>query len=158
MKTIILTYVGPVDADGKINLPKHARMEISQVFSGATVEVTIRKARRSRSSEQNRYYWGVVVDMIVRAMHDLGNTEIKPGQRDSAEIVHEFLKNKFLPPVIATDAHGQEIKLPPSTRKVTTTEMMDYIAEIQMWAAEYLGIVIPNPGEQMKMFQYDVSL
>jgi len=54
--------------------------------------------------------------------------------------------------VIATDAQGQELQLPPSTRKQNTIEMLDYIAEIQMWAAEFLNIVIPDPGEQMELF------
>lgn len=152
MKSLILTYTGPVDAHGAIKLPKRARPEIGSAFAGQTVEVTIKRLRRSRSNEQNRYYWGVVVAMVTQALNDIGNNEIKPNNPDSAGVVHEFLKNKFLPPVIACDAQGQELRLPPSTRKVTTVEMMDYIAEIQQWAAEYLSINIPDPGEQLEFF------
>ena len=151
-KQLYLTYHGPVSDDGRINLPKRSRQEIGQAFAGQQVEVTIKKLRRTRSNEQNRYYWGVVVAMVLQALYDLGNQQLKPGHPDSANIVHEFLKQRFLPPVIACDAHGQELRLPPSTRKQSTVEMMDYVSEIQMWASEFLNIVIPDPGEQMEMF------
>lgn len=151
-KNLHLTYSGPVSDDGAIAIPKRARKEIGQAFAGQNVEVVIKKLRRSRSNQQNRYYWGVVVAMVLQALHDLGNQDLKPGHPDSANIVHEFLKQKFLPPVIASDAHGQELRLPPSTRKQNTAEMMDYISEIQMWAVEFLNVVIPDPGEQMEMF------
>jgi hypothetical protein len=151
-RNLQLSYSGPVSADGAIAIPKRARKEIAQVFAGQSVEVIIKKLRRSRSNQQNRYYWGVVVAMVLQALYDLGNQDLKPGHPDSVNLVHEFLKNKFLPPVIATDAQGQELQLPPSTRKQNTVEMLDYIAEIQMWAAEFLNIVIPDPGEQMELF------
>lgn len=32
---------------------------------------------------------------------------------------------------------------------MTTVEMMEYFAEITAWAAEYLGVEIPQPGEQI---------
>ena len=38
---------------------------------------------------------------------------------------------------------------PNGAGKTTTVEMMDYIAAIQQWAAEYLSIEIPDPGEQL---------
>lgn len=46
----------------------------------------------------------------------------------------------------------QHIGIQSSTAKQNTVEMMDYIAEIQMWAAEYLNITIPDPGEQLEFF------
>lgn len=148
MSNITLTYYGLVNADGSIKLPKQCRPEIAQSFAGKTVEVIIRLTRRLRSNEQNRYYWGVVVRMVLQALYDLGNHELKPGQPDSANVVHEFLKQKFLPPVLAHDAFGQELRLPGSTKNQSTVEMMSYISEIQTWAAEYLNIVIPDPEEE----------
>lgn len=34
---------------------------------------------------------------------------------------------------------------------MTTVQMMEYFAEITQWAAEFLGVQIPEPGEQIKL-------
>jgi hypothetical protein len=32
---------------------------------------------------------------------------------------------------------------------MTTSQMMDYFAEITQWAAEYLEVQVPQPNEQL---------
>ena len=39
-----------------------------------------------------------------------------------------------------------------STAELTTTQMMDYVSEIQQFAAEYLNVIIPDPNEQIEIF------
>jgi len=37
--------------------------------------------------------------------------------------------------------------------------MMEFIEEVQRWAAEYLNVIIPNPGEPSVMFaSYDETV
>lgn len=147
-----LEYTGPCDSTGAIKLPKLARKEIGEAFAGKTLQVRIRIARKSRSDRQNRYYWGVVIPAVLQAFIDLGNEGLFAGSVDSANLIHEFLKNKFLPPLEVANATGEVERMPGSTRKLTTSEFMDYIAAIQMWAAEFLFITIPDPGEQLELW------
>lgn len=149
---IELTYTGTVQPDGRIEIPKRARKEIAATFAGKTAEVRIRQARRKRSDQQNRYYWGTVIPLIVQALYDLGNEDVRPNHKDSTDLVHAFLKSKFLPPIVVADARGEALELPSSTSKQTTSEMMDYITQIQQWAAECLSLNIPDPGEQLEFF------
>ncbi len=148
-----LTYYGKVTDDGKLEIPRKRFSKEITVFSGKPVEVIIRRKRKYRSSPQNRYYWGAVIPLILQAFIDLGHEGLQTGSQDSAQMIHEFLKGKFLHNgVEVADAQGQVIVLPPSTRRCSTSEFMDYLAEIQQWAAEFLCIVIPDPGEQMDIF------
>ena len=83
-----------------------------------------------RSNPQNRYYWGVCVEIIS------DHTGFTP------EEIHEVLKHKFLTP---KERMGQQIY--PNTTQLDTREFNLYIEKIQRWASESLGLVIPDPNQ-----------
>jgi hypothetical protein len=101
-------------------------------FKGEEVVLTLHKRRAKRSSEQNRYWHGVVVALLAE---HCGYT------RDE---MHEALKARFL---------GQEdlsrglIRI-GSTAKLTTLEFADLVDRVVLWAAEELGVVIPLPEKE----------
>ena len=105
--------------------------------------LALRKYRKSRTNKQNSYYHSCVVPSVMEGLIDAGFSKSSL----SLEIVHEMLKQKFLQEDIATE-DGVYISITKSTSELTTTEFMDYIAEIQKWAAEFLSIVIEDPNEQ----------
>lgn len=153
MPDITLTYTGKVTEQGKLELPRKRLAREITVFSGKRVDVLIRPHRKRRTSPQNRYYWGAVIPAIIQAFIDFGHEGLQVGSAESAETIHEFLKGKFLDNGIEVgDVNSELIKLPSSTTRCSTSEFMDYIAMIQKWAAEFLGIVIPDPGEQLDIF------
>lgn len=148
-----LTYQGDVK-DGVITLPKRLRKEVTAAFNDMDIEVTFKRKRKRRSNPQNKYYWGCVIPAIVQAMVELGNDALQIGNTEHGELVHEFLKNRLLD-------NGEEIqgieglifKLPASTRKCNTIEFDKYMGDVRKWAAENLSINIPEPNEQVEMFE-----
>ena len=84
-----------------------------------------------RSTPQNRYYWGVVVQILS---DHIGFTP---------EETHEVLKHKFLQP---KEKLGYMIY--PNTSQLTTQEFNTYIERIQRWAAIDLYCVIHDPNEE----------
>jgi hypothetical protein len=94
-----------------------------------TYDVVIKKHEKQRSNQQNRYYHGVVCRMIT------DETGLTPDE------THEALKIKFLP------KHHDLLPTVKSTTKLSTIEFQAYIAEIVMWAAEFLQLIIPEPNE-----------
>jgi hypothetical protein len=100
------------------------------------LEVTVKRLRATRSTVQNRYYWGVVVQMLS---DDLGYTP---------DEMHALLKMKFLPKRLAIcDGNGEildEFVVGGSTRELTTADFGEYLDAIRQWAAER-GLVIPDP-------------
>jgi hypothetical protein len=100
-----------------------------QPLNGQRVEVIIRKPKTSRSTLQNSYYFGVVVEILAK---ELGY--------DKDEI-HEILKYKFL------QSNAMGMPYVKSTTKLSTGEFEDYLEKIRRWAAEFLNINIPLPNE-----------
>ena len=87
------------------------------------------------SSQQNRYYRGVVVKMIA---DELGY--LRPDD------VHEALKLEFLR-VEADPEHGKPFAYGRSTTTLKTDEFEDYLERIRIWAASFCGLIIPKPNE-----------
>jgi hypothetical protein len=102
-------------------------------LEGKKTEHILRKSRETRSDRQNRYYWGVVVELL--AAH-CGYTP---------EEMHDALKIKFLSPdgVVYEDGFGL-IKVSSSAR-LKVNEFIQYTNDIVIWAAQELQVYIPDP-------------
>lgn len=128
---------------GKLHL--YARqhfIEALRELDGQDVEVTVKRSR-TRSTQQNRYYWGGVIPVVAAGLRELG-------VRMTAEQTHDLLKYKFLKIEYVTD-DGEVIQSLGSTKHLDTAAFNHFIEQIQQWAAEYLGIAIPDPNEQTAM-------
>ena len=98
-------------------------------LEGKDVEVVVQRARKHRSDPQNKYYWGVVIAIIS------GATGF------NSQEGHDAMRVKFL-----TDMTGELPKV-KSTTELTTVEFMDYVAQIQQFASEFLDVYIPDPDQ-----------
>ena len=98
-------------------------------MEGQKLEVIVRKEKKRRSNPQNAYYHAVVVPLVAEAT---GYTKAE---------AHEALKVHFL-----SDMSGP-LPLVKSTTDLTTSEFCDFIANIQEFSAENLGITIPDPNQ-----------
>lgn len=101
-------------------------------LEGKRVDLSLKKHRENRSDNQNRYYWGVVIDILS---NHCGYTP---------DEMHDALKEKFLGSH-ERDEHGlQKIK---SSAKLTTDEFIRYTNEIVIWAATEMQVYIPDPSQ-----------
>ena len=64
---------------------------------------------------------------------------------------HEFLKGKFNYQEIINTQTGEYIQVPRSTTILNKEAFSEYIAKIQQFSAEFLNVVIPDPGQQMEL-------
>lgn len=85
-----------------------------------------------RSTKQNRAYFGLVVKMIG---DHLGYDK---------EEMHHALAMHFLGYDVI-DIGGVNVKVPKSTKLLSTVEFNEYVEKVQRWAAEQHSIVIPDP-------------
>uniref|UniRef100_A0A6H1ZUY3 Uncharacterized protein n=1 Tax=viral metagenome TaxID=1070528 RepID=A0A6H1ZUY3_9ZZZZ len=99
-------------------------------LEGQEVDVIVRKKRKQRSLQQNRYYHGVIIKILA---DHCGY---------SPEEMHEALKEKFLG-TQERDKHGL-IKM-KSTAVLSKDEFIQYTNEVIRWAAENLTVYIPDP-------------
>lgn len=114
---------------------------VESIRPGTQVEIAVTRLYATRSIKQNRWYWGVCVELLSE------HTGYGP------EEMHDILKAKFLPKHLAvTNGNGHIVDsfvIGGSTRELNTVEFKQYTERIQQWAAEDLGVVIPDPEPEM---------
>lgn len=88
---------------------------------------------KTRSNRENRYYWPVVIGILVEAT---GN---------SKQAMHMYLRSQFADPEVVT-MKGQSFYVPKSTTEMTTGEFEQYLSDCRQWASEE-GYFIPLPNE-----------
>ena len=104
-------------------------------LKNSRVELIVRKQRRTRTSQQNRYFWGVVMAEICACAGY---------RRQDAYELHDALAHKFLslPPCPLTGSPRRQ-----RTPDTDTAEFSAYVDEVIQWAAETWGVVIPEPSQ-----------
>jgi len=127
---MVLIHHGKV-AQGKIILDQPSRylVQLSKL-EGKRIELTLKKEKSQRSLDQNSAYWGIIIEIL--SAH-LGYER---------EETHDALRTKFLSRV---DDKG--LTIIRSTTSLSTVEFMDYYAQIQRWAAQFLNCYLPSPNE-----------
>lgn len=134
---------------GKI---KRNRKRIEQAlahFEGKDIIITIERKKRKRSTQQNRWLWGVAYPIIRSAMHDAGIPISEAGLHimlrikaaDDLDFIYDDAVNKNTGEVIS--------QLLRSSTEYTTTQMMEYKLFLQAFCAEYFGVEIPDPDEHV---------
>ena len=130
---MIPTFVGTV-TKGKLHLdmqPSYDRWLIT--LEGKRVTIEVKRFRKNRTNQQNRYYWGVMIEILSK---ELGY---------EPEEIHMMLREKFLR--IHDDRHPDFV-IAKSTARLKTHEFNDYIGAVQRWAAQELETYIPDPQEK----------
>lgn len=96
-----------------------------------TYYIDINKKTKKRTTPENSYYWGVVIEMIADYTgHD-------------PDEIHEAMKLKYLRKGV--DKYG--LITTRSTASLTTTEFEEYLEKVRAWAAVTLSLTIPLPNE-----------
>jgi hypothetical protein len=102
------------------------------------------KRKGKRSSQSNRYYWGVVIEEIKLAFKEKGTIA-------TPEDIHEALKAKFNPNNVRNEEGEVLLEMGGSTTEMNNGEFSEYVERIIQWAAQYLQLAIPAPGTQTEM-------
>jgi len=109
--------------------------------------VTIKDVRK-RSVNQNAYYWGVVVPMVRKGLFEIGFDEVQ-----TYDDAHELLKKQFVRRQFANKQTGEVVTITGSTTGLSIPEFNEYIERVCKWSAEYLGVVIPSPNQELAEFE-----
>lgn len=131
--------------NGKFKRNINQILEAVNSFEGKECFFTIEKVKKTRSNQQNRFLWGVVIPIVQQGLKDC------TGEYRTAENIHYNILLKMFAPekeIINIDS-GECITEKISSSEMTTSQFMDYIVDIQKWSAEFLNVQIPNPNEEI---------
>lgn len=131
--------------NGELKILNRKRFDAEiKSFPDCEVEIVVKKKGR-RSSQQNRYYFGVVLKEIQLRLRELGtDTEI--------ETLHEWCKLKFNAERVVVPETAEVIEVGKTTTEMNKEEFINYLDKIIEWAASSLSIYIPPPNTQTQMF------
>lgn len=121
-----------VTEDGTVKLvtPIAYKNAMKQFQRGPAV-MRIEIPKKGRSSQANRYYWGVVLALIA------DHTGYEQDE------LHEYFKTRFNP--INFVFAGDEQVIGGSTRQMTSKQFAEYIDRIRRFAETELGMTLPEP-------------
>jgi len=131
--------------NGEIQNKTTVRRAFSDLKDGR-YRIKIDRANQ-RSAAQNAFYWLLLTDYIQPGLYNLGYREIKT--KDDA---HVFCCNEFLKKQLVNELTGEVKEIVRSTTELTTTEWEAYREDLNQFAAEYLGVTLPEPNQQFSCF------
>lgn len=141
MKTPPPQFLAEVE-EGKIKVLAHlAYRAFLQKHVGKRVYLVIKPVTKTRTTNQNSYYWGGVL------------TPISDHTGYSVEDLHELFKGMFIGRQEIT-WRGVKHKIPPSSKIKDTKEFGEYIDKITVEATD-LGVKILTPEEYYEQFNID---
>lgn len=107
-----------------------------------TYRVEITRVRGKRSNDQNAWLWGCIYPSLRAGLNAQG------WEFTDDEQVHEFCKQHFADNKVVNRDTGEVVTLPNSTKKMDTAQFSAYCEQLRSFAAEYLGVTIPDPITQ----------
>ena len=110
------------------------------------IKIRVERVYRKRSLDQNAYYHSVICNCFLQGV------KAEWGEDHSKDWAHEELKKHCNYSEKLVPSTGELIQLSQSTKKLTTTEFMEYQDRCIKLIAEWFGITVPEPGEQTKLF------
>lgn len=119
---------GKLVFEAPIRFTNHLRQ-----FEGQKVEIEVKKLRSQRSSNQNSYYWAIIIELLYQHLKETGHTR---------EEIHEICKFKFL-----RKYSEDGLEFVRSTTSLNTSEMETYLEDIRRWAS-LLELYLPLPNEE----------
>ena len=132
--------------NGKLHISKRAQFNKAiSMMPDCRIELVLRKLYNQRSDHQNRYYWGVIVniwqDLLLEAY----------GEFYSIQDTHDFLKTNFNFEEKVFTESGLVLRTTKSTTKNTTVDQEEYHERCRRAAFDNFGVEIPLPNEQTKL-------
>lgn len=121
--------------NGKVHLDQPDRWRAAKAqLEGRPIELSLGRLRHNRSLKANAYMWAIY-RLIAQ---ETGNDE---------DTIHKTMKGMFLPLEDLVLPNGETVKTLGSTRGLDTVAFGEFIERIKAFAAQELGIRVPEPDE-----------
>jgi len=134
--------------DGQLRIFKRKELdEIIRNTPDCHIVITFEKKRKKRSDNENRYYWGVVINDFVNGYLETTGDKITPEQ------AHEILKLKCNYTEIINKKTGEVLQVPQTTTDLSTTKFEEYLEDCRRFIFEWFGITVLLPNEQGELWK-----
>ena len=131
--------------NGSLTRNRNLIKDAIETFEGKQVVIKIEKAKKKRSTQQNRFYYGVIIPIVQNCLKEAGHVMTN-------ESTHDLIKLKFLKETLfVNETTGEVIERIKSTTELSTSQFMDLLTEINNFTFEYFGVTLPNPNDDLTL-------
>jgi hypothetical protein len=131
--------------NGSLTRNRNLIKDAIATFEGKQIVIKIEKAKKKRSTQQNRFYFGIVLPIVQNCLKEAGHIMTN-------ESTHDLIKLKFLKEALfVNEETGEVIERIKSTTELSTSQFMDLLAEINNFTFEYFGVSLPSPGDDLTL-------
>ena len=142
-----IKYFGEITKDGKMKIYNmKVFAEDIKKLSGQKIEFTIQKKTKNRSTNQNAYYWGVIVTMLQSIIKE------QWGEIYTKQKTHDLLKSNCNFEERIDDETGNVARIVHSTSGNSTIDQEEYHEKCRRFVKEWFNADIPLPNEQIEIF------
>lgn len=135
---------------GKMTRNRSLLVQVLNSHEGKQVDITIERHRKKRSNPQNRWFHGVALPIIRQRLLELGWE-----QALSMEWVKDFIKAGCLIVDYVNEQTGEVVQAIGKTSELSTIEFCALKERVQKFCSEKLDIYIPDPGEDIQLFNHE---
>ena len=131
--------------NGSLTRNRNLIKDAISTFEGKQLVIKIEKFKKKRSTQQNRFYYGIVVPIVQNCLKEAGHIMTN-------ESTHDLIKLKFLKETLfVNETTGEVIERIKSTTELSTSQFMDLLAEINNFTFEYFGVSLPSPNDDLTL-------
>lgn len=131
--------------NGSLTRNRNLIKDAIATFEGKQVVIKIEKFKKKRSTQQNRFYYGIVIPIVQNCLKEAGHIMTN-------ESTHDLIKLKFLKETLfVNETTGEVIERIKSTTELSTSQFMDLLAEINNFTFEYFGVSLPSPNDDLTL-------
>jgi len=131
--------------NGSLTRNRNLIKDAIATFEGKQIVIKIEKAKKKRSTQQNRFYYGIILPIVQNCLKEAGHVMTN-------ESTHDLIKLKFLKETLfVNEDTGEVIERIKSTTELSTSQFMDLLAEINNFTFEYFGVILPSPNDDLTL-------
>lgn len=131
--------------NGSLTRNRNLIKDAIATFEGKQVVIKIEKFKKKRSTQQNRFYYSVIIPIVQNCLKEAGHIM-------TSESTHDLIKLKFLKETLfVNETTGEVIERIKSTTELSTSQFMDLLAEINNFTFEYFGVSLPSPNDDLTL-------
>lgn len=131
--------------NGSLTRNRNLIKDAIETFEGKQIVIKIEKFKKKRSTQQNRFYYGVIIPIVQNCLKEAGHIMTN-------ESTHDLIKLKFLKETLfVNETTGEVIERIKSTTELSTSQFMDLLTEINNFTFEYFGVNLPSPNDDLTL-------
>jgi hypothetical protein len=114
-----------------------------KLFEDGEYTIEIKKYKKPRSLQQNRYLHAVLIPCFREALNEVGYDEVRTDEQAKL-----LMKSMFLRRSTVNKETGEVLEYIQDTSALNTFEMATLYEDVWKFASEHLNYVIPSPNSQ----------